>query len=514
MIFSEAALEARELQAEVVGRTELSESFTRLLLQDAAGQALYCWLEGEPWMQTARRFQVGAHLTLGPYRRCKVPAEYKDFYLPYIQGLTIADSCIHFPPYDTSVSLGLSSERVLTLKEAYDRAMSQPGFRCDIAGVVVDIVQRDTCNDRLWRLKLADSSLESDYINVHLFVKKQEALKPVFESLGDIVALQGVNIALYQGKPQISVNRNSDGWGMFGLEKGEVMAKSAGFKTTEAGEMQRKALRKWAVEWFSRHSLCRSDLTVPRLGQLSKYRYKKVDVVGKVVRLCKGFPPGMSTILLCDESGFASIECFDFNFEGLKEGCWAKARQVKVESTLRLDQYSSVVPIPELFFDVQSRVRGADLPGMALITHEAMTLLQQRIWAFDQARERLVTRCMDEQIPLWTGKEVLSPLSTRKYVRLKGLLVGVEPQIAECFEPRFAAVLRCLSDGEVVEVLLGEREGREFFGMRSFEGVAARKQVADRLELLRSANNWVELGVHRVVWDNRVLLRLYRTTFL
>ena len=514
MIFSEAALEMQKLQAEVMARTELSDSFTRLLLQDSAGQALYCWLEGESWTQTARRFQVGAHLTLGPYLRCKVPAEYADFYLPTVQGLAIADCCIHFPPNDSSVALGLSSERLMTLQEAQEQALLQPGLRCDLAGVLVDLVQRDTCNDRLWRLKLADASLAGESVSVHLFVKKQDPLRPQFGALGDIVVLQSVNFALYQGRPQVSVNRNSGGWGIFRLGTGEPEAMSAGFKDSEAVKLQREALRNWAGEWFSQHSLCRSDLTVPRLGQLSKYRYKKVDVVGKVVRLCKGFPPGMSSILLCDESGFACIECFDFNFEGLTEGCWAKARQVKVEATLRLDQYSSVVPIPETFHDVQARLRGADLPGMALITHEALTLLQQRVWAFEQGRERLVTHCLDDQIPLWAGKEALSPLSPRRYVRLKGLLLGMEPGLPDCLEPHFGAMLRCLCDGEVVEVLLGEQEGREFFGLLSLEGADAQRHVAKRLELLSSANHWVELGVQRVVWDNRVLLRLYRTTSL
>lgn len=499
-----------EMVGEVQEVREVSEKCV-LLLIETEQEIVYCWLEGELWVRRVRRFQAGQRVAVSAYRWYPVSADTADMYTPPIPGKTIAPGYIHVAASDPDfLILPQIDISYPSLKEACEEAYSNPWTRRDLAGVVLDVVLRRSAEDTFATVKLADERVDS--LACGLVVRGKRELG--VWSVGDVLVVHGCVWALYGSKPQVSKAAN---WAVYGYETGRIQGCTPRYLAKTYTLKRVNELQAWVACTIPHHSICPLNELVPNLGSLLLFSFKIVHIIAKIATIQSDFPQGKHTLVLVDEAGSATVETGEGVPEWVSTGIWVKLCHCRIEKGPKLMNCNYMLKMSTSSFDVKTHLRNYHILG-DVIEREAVDRLGKQVFAWHSLREEVISHCFDSSLPLWTAAEVLSPLSSRKFVRVKGLFIDLQPaDLATAFYCQgsiwqFAGLLRIYSGNAVLNVLLTASEAGLFFHIPSFSPCsldAVTKQVAG----LSQGNRWMELGLYRASTDT-VLLRLHATTLL
>ena len=494
-------LEVREVSGECV-----------LLLIEREGEVVYCWLEGVLWVKRVRAFQAGQRVAIRAYRWYTVSPETADMYTPPIPGKTISPGYIHVSPPDPDfLILPQADLSYPSLQVACEEAYSNPWTRRDLAGVVVDVALRISGEDTFATVKLADEGLEDVACGVVLRGKRDLGVW----SVGDVMVLHGCVWAMYSSKPQVSKAAN---WAVYGYETGQIQGCTSRFQAKSYTLKRVNELQTWANHTFQNRSICPLHELVPTLGSLPQFAFKIIHIIAKIATIKRDFPQGKSTFVLVDETGSAIFESGDWFPDWVSAEMWVKLCHCRLERGAKLSSCSYMLQLPTNSFDVSAHMRNYHILG-DFIAKEAVEKLEKQALSLQALQEELVSHCLSSSLPFWSASEVLSPLSPRKLVRLKALFLDIQPSdLISAFYLqasiwRFAAVMRVYAENTVLNVLLTAPEAADFFQIRSFSPDAS-EEVIRQVAMLSQGNRWVELGLWRVLYRGKVLLRLHNTSIV
>jgi hypothetical protein len=502
-------VENRLFRGEVLDKVEVSTQVQRVLLQDCKGDCIYVIMQGARWYQRGKALRRGDKVQLGPFKPKQVPHEFASFFAPKTAAGYVADLYIEFAPDDFEYGIVIDSPETASytsLSQCIEAACEQVPGRFNIAGIIIDYVQDDKGNQTMVKCKLTDESLEpGEFLQVLMFIKNSSTL-PRVSSAGDVIALHGLKLTTYQGRPQAIYDSHSSAFGVFGLETIErISGQLPLFKETEA-----KLSR--LVDWGVGALQTRSVLTgrpLKNLGSLKSTYLETVDCVCFVFKLLEGYPEeGSSTIFLCDSTGCALLEAPVCQISHVKENTWVKLRDVKAfTSYFKTTRHTSLLAVPEYCRDVQEHIN-ATLPGLTAMQAQALALYESMHTNCEMMQTRLVTYTTLQGAPLLTLPEVVNPCVTREFCRFKCLLVDFQPRsLAAWLDRPPVGLMSVWAASETIEVVVTARSATDLFSLESTTPEAAEA----KLKRLMSGSNWLELGLRRVIWKGQVMLELYKT---
>lgn len=502
-------VENRLFRGEVLDKVEVSTQVQRVLLQDCKGDCIYVIMQGPRWHQRGKTLRRGDKVQLGPFKPKLVPIEYASFFAPKNPEGYIADLYIEYAQDDFDYGIVIDSPETAiytSLSQCIEAAVEQVPGRFNLCGIIVDYVHDDRANQVMVKCKLTDDSLEpGEYLQILMFIKNS-ANCPKVSSAGDILAIHGLKLTTFHGRPQAIYDSHSTGFGVFSLETMErISGQLPFFKETEA-----KVSR--LVDWGVGALQTRSVLTgrpLKNLGSLKNVYLDIVDCVCFVFKLLESYPEeGSSTIVLCDSTGCALFEAPACQFAAVKEDTWIKLRDVKAfTQCLKTTMHTALLPVPEYCMDVQEHIN-ATLPGLTAMKVQAQTMFEAMQANSEKMQVKLVTYTTLQGAPLLTLPEVVNPCISREYCRFKCLLVDFQPRsLTTWLEKPQIGLMYVWAASETIEVVVTPRSANDLF---NFDSISLEDAEA-KLKRLMSGSNWLELGLRRVLSKGQVILELYKT---
>ena len=497
------------LVGELVEVREVS-NIHALLLVERRQEVVYCWLEGELWVRRVRQFQPGQHISLSAYRWYPVSPDTAEMYTPAIPGKTVASGYIHVAASDPDFRIVPQTDfTYVSLKSALEDASSNPWTHRDLVGTVLDVYLRVYGEDQVLTLKITDES-QAMVTCSGLVVRGKQGLG--VESVGDLVVLHGCVWGVYGSQPHI--NRVTSGWAVYHHSTSHLLSSFGRYQAKSHTLNRLKDLQTWTRTYYSLHSICKPHEIVPNLGSLTRFSFKSIHIIGQIIAIQPDFPSKKVTILIADETGWIQVE-IDGKMEWMQVGKWVKLCNCRVEKGQKVTNCSYILEIEESYFDVKTHVRNYHVLGR-VIALEAMESIRKQVIASDSLRQKLITRCTHPSLPLWTAPEVLSPLSFRKYTRLKAIFIDIQPSdLISGFQFitnqwHFSGLIRVFSEKSLISILLTESELAKLMNFSTISPDNI-EEIDKMVEKLKWGGSVMEIGLWRVVWGRQVLLKMYHT---
>ncbi|CAG9323012.1 unnamed protein product [Blepharisma stoltei] len=517
--------ESRIFRGEVLEIVQIHDTLTRFLLSDSSDDVIYCLLEGLFWVDKIRLIIVGDKLILGPFKVLKVPENFESFYAPKIEGKIVSDFYIHYQPHDLHCKLELervdtnplSKIRFKDLQECKNLATALSISRVNIIGVIVDfVIESRHEKDNLFKLKLVDQSLEErEFIQINIFLN-DFSLK--ISNLGDIFAGSGISFRTLKGKAIGTYNKLSKGFGIYSWKDCKLACVHNEIMQNEEMAERVYCIQNWELEKLNKRDLT-TGVTIRSIGQANLYKYREVDIFCYVIKVHHKFPDiPLSTILVCDETGFLVMQTYYCNLFNVKEEEWVKLREVKIEgNSIIYTHHSSIVHVAEWFLNIQQHIVGSP-NGLKMIINEAQE------WYCSYTNEAsceikiLVTTSSITAAPLLDEAQLRDPLNTVELCRFKALLIDIQPRnIGEGIvenegKIEFYGIMIVWSSNEILSVSISRDEAAQFFEFgenKTKEKIL--EKINEKIKLLFKGNNWMEIGIQRKVKGDEVKLKLVKT---
>lgn len=130
----------------------------------------------------------------------------------------------------------------------------------------------------------------------------------------------------------------------------------------------------------------------------------------------------------------------------------------------------------------------------------------------------IVTRTSMSSAPLYDEIQLLNPLDSTQFCRLKVIIIQIQPinidEGVSIINGRlvFSGILNLWSMNEVIEACISGESSVDMFGLK---GITDKTQFINKInevsKLLLNGNNWVELGLKRKTVEEKVILKIVNT---
>jgi hypothetical protein len=515
-LLKESSKEQRIFRGEVVEKVEVFDGICRILLKDEVGDYVYCLVQGMQWFDKIKEIKIGQRILLCPSKVVKVLRRHKSFYTPDIKGQNVSPLYFHYNTHD--IDLGISIDNSINkniqgfykLNEIFSWLQEKNSVRCGIIGVIIDFYMKNTDDstalENYYRIKIVDDTIDTKLcININFYMKKVYLLKKI--SVGDIIVAQNVNF--YKKKSYFNGvhNRSSGSLGIFSWLDGRLEFSQEDFILSQSIMQSVIKLQNWIFNELQYSKVFPSGTLSLGLGSNSP-----VEVVLYLFQIFHDFPePGLCTLLFCGQLNFGYLSVSPNLISHVRPNQWVKLSQVKLlGNKIELGEFSSIVSMPDWTSLIKTLVK------------PSAQEIKQALYEFNKIsglNSFRSIRTKHSQQSFMALADLLDFNDSTVFTRIKALVIEFNPTLVGLGVVRaknnrlsYSCILKVWVNPQVLTVVVCGKDSDLFYGLCEYDQYSSVvSKVTKAQEALLKSQEWVELGIKRLVKGHKVLLVLSET---
>ena len=515
-LLKETNKENRIFRGEVIESIEVYAGLCRILLKDEIGDLIYCLIQGMQWFDKIKNITHGQKIILAPSKIIKVTSKYKNFYTPDIKGKNVSDLYFHYNIYDFDLGINIEySEKkpvqgFYPINEIFQWLDEKKNVKCSVIGVLVDFYMKNSrLNENYYRLKVLDESSEGrNILTINLNLPKMYLLKNI--TLGDIIVAQNLKFIKKEGYYSGIHNYLSGSFAILSSIDCKVLFCLRAFILSENIIQSACILQNWIFNSFQ--YLPQKTVCVSRLSYLnSMIAY---DIILYLIQILNEFPEsGNSTLIFSDTYIMGYLTLSAFLISHLKCNSWVKLSSVKYNNRkIEAYEYSSIIGIPIW----NSLIKCLNIPTSVAIK-QALAEFSEKIGQdsyVNACTKHSQERCMDVA-------SLISLTDLTPYTKIKAIIIDFQPRIigAGIVKKKgsnnsysYSGLIKVWIDFEILTLLVCGKNSELFYGIASYDDYAEVLKKVERIqESLCKGYGWIELGIKRIMTEEKVILSISET---